>query len=36
MKKVIFHGPVGNELLITDTSALKRDVIDNFDMFWMA
>lgn len=35
MKKVIFHDPEGNELLITDMSALKRDVIDNFDIFWM-
>lgn len=35
MTKAIFHGSVGNELLITDMSALKRDVIDNFDTFWM-
>ncbi len=35
MTKVFFNGPEGDVLLITDMSALKRDVIDNFDTFWM-
>ncbi len=35
MIKVIFRNPEADESVITDLNAMKSDIIDNFDTFWM-
>ena len=35
MIKAIFRNPEADENVITDLNALKKDIIDNFDTYWM-
>lgn len=35
MIKAIFNKPEGDETEITDLNLLKKNIIDNFDTFWM-
>ena len=35
MIKVIFRNPDADKIVITDLLDIKRDIIDNFDTYWM-
>lgn len=35
MTKAIFSTPIGDEYEVSDLNALKNDIIDNFDEYWM-